>query len=502
MTPEQWARVRTVFHELVDLAPTERPPLLHELAAAEPEIHAEVTSLLAAHDQPSAFTLALEAPSATAEVPPEWLGRRIGAYRVEQVLGRGGMGVAYLARDERLGRHVTIKAVSPGLRDADTRRVRLEREAQAAAMLSHPGIAAVYALEQVDGQAFIVSEYVPGKTLREVLAEGPLPLDRALHVLRQLARGLEAAHERGIVHRDLKPENIIVRDDGVVKVLDFGLAVIQVDGDQPTVQVPRLTASGIVVGTPAYMAPEQLAGHAVDARSDLYAFGVVAFEAVTGQHPFAERSGSPHAAFDREPWGPQLRGIVERCLEAMPNRRFDSAREVAEALDQLDGPPRAAATTQPEARHSGAVAASSEALWWWQAHQAVVSGLYVLAVGLGWNARTWLGTWANPAFLVAVVIASVGVSYRCHLWFVSVFHVNELGDARRSAGSWLKGVDVLLALALGVASATLARGHEVRAAVMAAVAVSTLVAAWRIEPLTALAAFGKGHPEPASRSTD
>lgn len=491
MTPERWARVRSAFHELVELSAEARAARLAALERAEPDVGAEVESLLAANDgDPEFLESPPRSPSGAAEPPARWLGRRIGAYRVEHVLGQGGMGVAYLARDERLGRQVTIKAVAPDLHDDPTRRIRLEREARAAAMLSHPGVAAVYALEHLDGQSFIVSEYVPGRTLRELSQDGPVPVDRALNILRQLARGLEAAHERGIVHRDLKPENVIVRDDGVVKVLDFGLAVVRVDGEQPTVPFPRLTATGLVVGTPAYMAPEQLAGHAVDARSDLYAFGVVAYELVTGRHPFSQATGSRDGGFEGTVGGRALLAIVERCLEAMPQRRYESARQVAEALEAIEGLEVAAARSAASPLESSRRA--PEALWWWQFHQGMVSLIYVVAAALLWNAREALGGWGNTTFLGAVVLASVGVSYRCHLWFVSVSHVEALAPARRSASIWLRLVDVSLAIGVGAAGMALARGHEVMAGVMIAVAVSTVVAAWRIEPMTTAAAFGGG----------
>lgn len=490
MTPDRWARVRDAFHGLVELPAQARAEGLAALTAEAPEIGAEVASLLATHDAQPQF---LEPPAdvSDADSATRWLGRRIGAYRLETVLGQGGMGVAYLARDERLGRQVTVKAVAPGVHDDPTKRVRLEREARAAAMLSHPGIAAVYALEHMDGHAFIVSEYVPGLTLRECLREGPLPLGRALSILRQLARGLEAAHDRGIVHRDLKPENVIVREDGVVKVLDFGLAVVRVDGDQPTIPFPRLTATGLVVGTPAYMAPEQLAGHVVDARSDIYAFGVVAYELVTGQHPFVESSAATRTVFETDPAGRALRAIVDRCLEAMPNRRFAVARELAEALEAIAD--RSELGSASVAREPSP---SPDALWWWRCHQGVVSVLYVSTAAFLWWARASLADGGNVLFLGVVVVASVGVSYRCHLWFVSVLHVESLDAARRSAAAWLRIVDVSLAFVLGGAGIALARGHEVLAGVMIAVAVSTVVAAWRIEPMTTVAAFGVDDLEP------
>ena len=194
------------------------------------------------------------------------------------------MGVVYAAEDQRLRRTVALKALTPEYTRDPLRRERLTREARAAAALLHPAIATIFALEEIDGELYITSELVRGRTLREELRDGPLAASQLLPVLLTIATALSAAHEHGIVHRDLKPENIIRRDDGQIKVLDFGLAQRPSTTDAPA--STRLTEVGSALGTPGYMAPEQLSGKEVDARADIFAFGVLVWELATGEHPF------------------------------------------------------------------------------------------------------------------------------------------------------------------------------------------------------------------------
>ena len=195
-------------------------------------------------------------------------GTDIGPYRIVEEIGRGGMGVVYDAEDTRLRRTVALKALPAEYARDPVRRERLTREARAAAALTHPSIATIYALEEHDGSLYLVSELVRGQTLRDELARGPLPPERLLPTLIELASGLAAAHAAGIVHRDFKPENIVRCLDGRVKILDFGLARLAANET-------RLTQTGTALGTPGYMPPEQLAGQDVDARTDVFAFGVV-----------------------------------------------------------------------------------------------------------------------------------------------------------------------------------------------------------------------------------
>jgi len=225
VNPSDWSRVNDLFHRALGEPAERRRELLAEACAGEPAIEAEVQSLLDAHDRAGDF---IEAP-ATAAVPASEAsghaaGQLIGQYRVLREIGRGGMGIVYLAEDTRLGRTVALKSVAPRFVADDSRRERLRREARAAASLSHPGIATVYALEEFGTQLYIASEYVPGETLRDELSRGPLSVSRALETALNIARALASAHDRGIVHRDLKPANVLLTDDGQPMLLDFNLA--------------------------------------------------------------------------------------------------------------------------------------------------------------------------------------------------------------------------------------------------------------------------------------
>ena len=251
-------------------------------ASTEPsDVQDEVLALLESHEGSHGF---LEPP---ALLEP---GSEIGSYRIERIAGRGGMGVVYLAHDTRLHRAVALKALPPHLFRDDRMRARLRQEARAAAALSHPAIATVFALEEIGDQIFIASEYLEGRTLREELAAGPLPQSRALEIARAIAAALQAAHDRGIVHRDLKPENIILTANGV-KVLDFGLAQFDVAA-QDLASATRLTDPGVVAGTPPYMAPEQLLGKPTSAQTDQFGFGVVLYEMLTGKTSIRQRGAA------------------------------------------------------------------------------------------------------------------------------------------------------------------------------------------------------------------
>jgi len=261
-------------------------------------------------------------------------GTRIGGYEVVAALGAGGMGEVYRARDTKLNRDVALKILPDAFAlDAD-RIARFKREAQVLASLNHPNIGAIYGFEDGDGVHALVLELVDGPTLADRIAEGPLPPDEALPIAKQLADALEAAHEQGIVHRDLKPANIKVRADGAVKVLDFGLAKLAepaaVAGtstltQSPTITTPAMTMAGVILGTAAYMSPEQAKGRAADKRSDIWAFGCVLYEMLTGTRAFEGDDATDiiAAVLRAEPdWSalpptvtPPLRAIIKRCLE-------------------------------------------------------------------------------------------------------------------------------------------------------------------------------------------
>src|SRR5512145_3251994 len=219
-------------------------------------------------------------------------GVHLGHYRITAQIGEGGMGIVYKAKDSQLGREVALKVLPEGFTQDPERLARFEREAKLLASLNHPNIAAIYGLEQSDGVQALVMELVEGPTLADRIAQGPIPVDEALPIARQIAEALEAAHEQGIIHRDLKPANIKVRADGTVKVLDFGLAkALEPAGvvggadatASPTITSPAMmTGAGMILGTAAYMSPEQAKGRPADKRSDVWAFGAVLYEMLSG----------------------------------------------------------------------------------------------------------------------------------------------------------------------------------------------------------------------------
>jgi Tol biopolymer transport system component len=276
-------------------------------------------------------------------------GTRFGAYEIVAPLGAGGMGEVYRARDTRLGREVAVKLLSEHLADHPTALARFEREARAVAALNHPNILALFDIGNAESSVFAVTELLEGQTLRDRLHAGPLPLRTALEYARAIADALAAAHDRGIVHRDIKPENIFLTTDGRVKVLDFGLAQIADDADSASRagdETIMNTSPGVIVGTIGYMAPEQVRSQPADARTDIFAFGLVLYEMLTGARAF--RANTPadtmSAILNVDPPDfsdsgisvpPSVDRLVRRCLEKSPAQRFQSARDLSFALEAV-----------------------------------------------------------------------------------------------------------------------------------------------------------------------
>jgi serine/threonine-protein kinase len=278
-------------------------------------------------------------------------GTRLGAYEIQSLIGSGGMGEVYRARDSRLNRDVAIKVLPSEVAADRDRLARFEREAQVLASLNHPNIANIYGVDDSSGTPALVMELVEGPTLADRIAKGPIPLDEALPIATQIAEALAAAHEQGIIHRDLKPANIKVRADGTVKLLDFGLAkafdpVASAAGNatmSPTLSM-RATQAGLILGTAAYMSPEQATGKPADKRSDLWAFGVVLLEMLTGTPVFAGETTSHVLASvlkDEPNWArlpagtpAPIRRLLGRCLEKDHARRLDSAAAARLDLDE------------------------------------------------------------------------------------------------------------------------------------------------------------------------
>ena len=278
-------------------------------------------------------------------------GTRLGPYEILSALGAGGMGEVYRARDPRLGREVAIKVVPSGSAPDSERLRRFEQEARATAALNHPNILAVFDIGSQDNSPYIVSELLEGGTLRSRLISGPLPVRKAVDYALQIVRGLAAAHDHGIFHRDLKPENIFITRDGHVKILDFGLAKLTMPepgapGTSAQATLDSVTGRGVLLGTLGYMSPEQCRGATIDARSDIFSFGAVLYEMISGKRAFrgdttADAISSilkeepPDLATTGRDVPPLLERIVHHCLEKDPSARFQSARDIAFALEAL-----------------------------------------------------------------------------------------------------------------------------------------------------------------------
>jgi eukaryotic-like serine/threonine-protein kinase len=361
MDPERWERVKRLYNSALEMELDRREAFLEEACAGDGSIRHEINILLSrqAEGEDVMGTPALEfAARALAEDDGSTLqaftltGRMISQYEVMEKLGEGGMGVVYKAHDTRLDRQVAIKSL-PGVFAADDSRLaRFEREAKILAALNHPNIASIHSLEESDGKRFLVLELVEGKTLAERLKEGRIPLDETLEICCQIAVGLEAAHEKGIIHRDLKPSNIKLTPEGRVKILDFGLAKALdgcVAGDQGSgacvIQAPTdtNTETGVIFGTATYMSPERAKGKPADKRADVWAFGGILFECLSGKRAFPGETVSEtlDAVIKKEPaWDalPQdtpvgLLGVLKRCLRKNPEHRL---RDIADARIELE----------------------------------------------------------------------------------------------------------------------------------------------------------------------
>ena len=507
MTPDDWTRVRELFDSALALDIGARAAFLDRECAEHPALRAEVASLLAAHDGAGDF---IESP--IYKVAPELLadptafslaGRAIGPYLVRHEIGRGGMGVVYLADDTRLSRRIALKAIAPGFQSDSGRRERLRREARAAAALSHPGIATVYAIEEIDNELYLACEYVAGPTLRALIDSGPMPADLVIDLAKQLAHALAAAHAQGVVHRDLKPENIVRTASGTIKILDFGVARIENVGE--SFGGSRLTAAGIAIGTPGYMSPEQIRHEDVDFRTDLFAFGVVLYEMATGTNPFEAETATASIAriLEAEPAPLQFIGagapagvekIVTRCLRKRREDRYDSTLALVQDLERLQ---RGLLPADRPAAADGAgldqaAVQKRAALWWWECHQAVASIVYALMVYPAFRARLWIPKpWSLILFFSLLAAAATAVSVRLHLYFTSRSYSSQLTSQRARARPWTQSSDAIFAATLLLDAMAIASDHSAVAALLLAVSVAATVSMLIIEPATAGAAFSR-----------
>jgi serine/threonine-protein kinase len=352
---ERWRRIEKIYHNALELEPGPRAALLDDVCAGDPALRQEVEALLACESKAGTF---IETPALdvavrmlAADGTADLIGRRVGSFVVTGWLGSGGMGDVYRARDSRLGRDVALKVLPPDVVHDAVRVARFTREAQVLASLNHPNVAAIYGVEDTGDLQALVLELVEGPTLADCILRGPMPIDEALPVARQIAEALEAAHEQGIVHRDLKPANIKLRLDATVKVLDFGIAKAldsASSGDETASTTPTRPANtqiGMILGTAPYMSPEQARGRLTDKRSDIWSFGVVLFEMLSGRRVFAgdEVSDTVAAVLRQEvDWAAlpastpmTVRRLLRRCIERDVRQRL---RDIGEARVVLADP--------------------------------------------------------------------------------------------------------------------------------------------------------------------
>jgi hypothetical protein len=512
------SRITDIFIQVLNAPASLRPGLIRDLCGSDAALTRDITELVAAADRaPSTGGMMRDVLASTGK-PPLPPGTEIRGYVIDRLLASGGMGLVYLARDTALNRRVAIKALKPSVAgDADHRR-RLKHEAQLMAQLAgHPNIATVHALIDEGDDLYIIEECLPGPTLRDHLADGPLAVSEVLGVGLAMIRALGAAHRQHIVHRDLKPENVMRTSTGSWKVVDFGIAKLAPPDPRTTL---RPTGADQRVGTPLYMSPEQLRGDAVDGRSDLFAFGIVLYELLTRRHPFTQRGdagalstwtavlSAPPLPFEPDELARMPAGLPEtiaRCLAKDPDRRWASAHDVERALQTIEG-----GGTPRGLQEQG------DAVFWWQFHEAVAAVVYWLTLIPVWRVRPWIGRteWhvagatlsLDARTLLLVLISTVAVLSVLRFSFVFVSRNKPAQTAEHHARAirWIRAGDVVFAAALVVAGITISAEHQGWAILLISLGLGSFVIARVVEPLTerdALDALTPIRMRPAARAT-
>src|SRR5438132_4609532 len=353
MKPERWQQVDELYHAALERPAESRADFLRSACGDDEELRDEVESLLGFKSKAEDFiekpALEIAAKAVAADSGTSVIGKQIGNYQIISLLGQGGMGEVYLAQDTRIGRKVAIKFLPEYLAADERARKRLVKEAQAAAKLEHPNICGIHEVGEENGRSFIVMQYIEGETLDNRIKRKPLELSESLSIATQIADALAEAHAHGMIHRDIKPSNIMITPRGKVKVLDFGLAkVMSGDGfvDTEAETAMLLTQTGVVMGTAPYMSPEQLRAEPLDGRSDIFSYGTVLYEIISGQAPFKARSlaeltsvilmrDPPPLRADASAMPAGLDRLILKCLQKEPARRYQTMGELLVDLDQV-----------------------------------------------------------------------------------------------------------------------------------------------------------------------
>jgi hypothetical protein len=487
MTPQRWSQIKAVFNGALERPADARAAWLRAECGDDAALLADAERLLRSFDTLGGF---LDQPAqvepgdvALAALPDGEVdgavwnpGDRVGEFEIVRALGRGGMGVVYLATDRRLHRSVALKSLPASLAGNPELRERLKREARAAATITDPAVATVFSLEEVEGHLLLASEYLDGRTLRALIDDGAIDVSTAREIALHVARGLRAAHDAGVIHRDLKPENIVVGPGGTAKIVDFGIAWLEgPNGTQHT----KLTRDGAMIGTPAYMAPEQLIGGVPDARTDIFAFGVILAEMLSGRHPLvaggAGRGTGSSAA--QEAVARVLQFVADRARDPDPRKRFGSAGEMVAMLEGL-----------PAVVGGEPAGSDRAARFWWEFHQGAAAVSYAAMIYPAWLARGQIGGLEGRGFFIATAVAAMMASMlRLHLWFTSRQHPTELAWSRRRSAPFIRLADILLVVSL-VIGAGLVAAQSVLDVVLLVLAVGITIAFAFIEPSTARAA--------------
>jgi len=439
MATEKWAQVKEVFDAALRHKPEERPQFLNEVCADNETVRREVESLLSSFDHAEGFmqqpVVGEMAEAATIKKHVFATGQCLSHYEIIGLIGAGGMGEVYLAKDTQLERTVALKVLPVEVAADRERMRRFVQEAKSISALNHPNIITIHEIGQTDGTHFIATEYIKGETLRERLKRESFTLSETLDIAVQIAAALSAAHEAGIIHRDIKPENIMLRDDGLVKVLDFGLAKLTahrretLDREASTLAQVQ-TNPGMILGTVAYMSPEQARGQAVDARTDIWSLGCVLYEMLAGHAPFAgetmtdllvaivERDPPPLKTLATEPFPDEFDWIINKTLHKNKEGRYQTSKELRidlrrlkerlefEARLELSGPPQAKGkTAETDFRTT-----REHKAWWYgfiPARRAIVFAAVLMAIVAG--ALTYNWGWKQPSVAPQPEIKSLAV---------------------------------------------------------------------------------------------